>query len=544
MIGLGLCANTNTEEIKSIIAHEFGHFAQNTMQIGSIIYFLNSVIYDMAFQYDKWDYLLAKYFKILTGFFKMIPYCGIIICLLLYLLYSILDLTKKVLRWTYKFVNKSYYSLSRQMEFDADEVACNFVGKENFISALIKIEFCSTCNSNATTAWKRLIEEGKYAQFFDVLELFEKYKAQEQEVAFSYNTVMNNTDDLEEYHSEISYINLYSDHPSTAERIKAAEKKQSSEQKKLLPAWYLFEHVTIEKLEKLYITSIDGIKSNDLQFIKGEELTDWIKQDFEGACLPKKYRPFFEEIITFDINDIKLEEYESYPFSEENRDLIKKLVGARNDRNTMLDLNNQDDIKYAIYKGVRYEVKEMPLNEQMKHVKELTIACQCISIEVFAYLCNNSPNDRNTIKNMYSFLFEGYQAVNYIDNLDDDIERMRNVYMNQDSDELEDVRIEFGGFERKFKPLLQECNEFFFPLCLEMGADKEHIDDLQKIASTPVPDYTQYQIKDVIDIINSDIQAKQNLRTLLFEMIINIKKKLYNEAVIIEENKKSTTSTN
>lgn len=203
----------------------------------------------------------------------------------------------------------------------------------------------------------------------------------------------------------------------------------------------------------------------------------------------------------------------------------------------MLDLNKQDDIKYAIYRGIRYKIEELPFKEQLENLKEITKACQCVSVEVFAYLCNNSSN---AIKNMYFCLFEGYQAVNYIDDLDADIEKMRNRYMNPDNDEDEpddfcDLKIDFGSFERrKLKPFLQECNKTLFPVCLKMGADKEFIEGLLKIGNSPTPDYTMYHINEVVEVINSCIQTKQQVRLLFSDMIKNIKLDLCNEAIVIE----------
>lgn len=78
MVGLGLFVNTNTEEVKSIIAHEFGHFAQSSMKIGSVIYYLNTVMYDMAFQEDRWDAWLDKYFRGLMNLCRFGGWYGVI----------------------------------------------------------------------------------------------------------------------------------------------------------------------------------------------------------------------------------------------------------------------------------------------------------------------------------------------------------------------------------------------------------------------------------------------------------------------------------
>ena len=44
VLGAGLFATTSTEEIKGILAHEFGHFSQESMKIGSVVYTANIVL--------------------------------------------------------------------------------------------------------------------------------------------------------------------------------------------------------------------------------------------------------------------------------------------------------------------------------------------------------------------------------------------------------------------------------------------------------------------------------------------------------------------
>lgn len=45
VLGLGLVNAINTSEFKAIIAHEFGHFSQKSMKLGSYIYYVNRVIH-------------------------------------------------------------------------------------------------------------------------------------------------------------------------------------------------------------------------------------------------------------------------------------------------------------------------------------------------------------------------------------------------------------------------------------------------------------------------------------------------------------------
>ena len=46
-IGLGLVNTVTKTELKAILAHEFGHFSQKTMKVGSFVYNVNRVIFNM-----------------------------------------------------------------------------------------------------------------------------------------------------------------------------------------------------------------------------------------------------------------------------------------------------------------------------------------------------------------------------------------------------------------------------------------------------------------------------------------------------------------
>ena len=48
-IGMGLINTTSEIELKAILAHEFGHFSQKTMAVGSYIYNVNQIIYNMLY---------------------------------------------------------------------------------------------------------------------------------------------------------------------------------------------------------------------------------------------------------------------------------------------------------------------------------------------------------------------------------------------------------------------------------------------------------------------------------------------------------------
>lgn len=128
-IGLGIVNCLNMSEFKAVISHEFGHFAQRSMKIGSYIISANTIIHDMIFSRDKWDELLdtwrASDIRLSFAAWMITPVIWVI---------------RQVLNLFYQFLNVMYSSLSREMEFNADKVAISTSGSDAIISALWKLD--------------------------------------------------------------------------------------------------------------------------------------------------------------------------------------------------------------------------------------------------------------------------------------------------------------------------------------------------------------------------------------------------------------------
>src|SRR5688572_8351939 len=122
-IGLGLVNAVNISEFKAILAHEFGHFSQRSMKLGSYVYNVNKIIYNML--YDN-----RTYGKALEGFANVSGYFAIFANLTSWIISGI----QSILQQVYGVVNKSYMSLSRQMEFHADSVAAYVSGGDHLVT--------------------------------------------------------------------------------------------------------------------------------------------------------------------------------------------------------------------------------------------------------------------------------------------------------------------------------------------------------------------------------------------------------------------------
>jgi len=49
LIGMGLVNSVTIDEFKAILAHEFGHFSQRSMKVGSYVYHVNQVLHNLLF---------------------------------------------------------------------------------------------------------------------------------------------------------------------------------------------------------------------------------------------------------------------------------------------------------------------------------------------------------------------------------------------------------------------------------------------------------------------------------------------------------------
>lgn len=138
-IGLALVNVLTLSEIKAVLAHEFGHFAQRSMAIGSWVYIAQQIAAHVVAKRDALD----KFLVFLSRIDLRIAWVGWLLSLVVWSIRSLMDtlLSGVVL---------AQRALSRQMEFQADLVAVSLTGSDELVHALHKL-------SAADDAWGRAI---------------------------------------------------------------------------------------------------------------------------------------------------------------------------------------------------------------------------------------------------------------------------------------------------------------------------------------------------------------------------------------------------
>lgn len=155
-IGLSLVNVLTLSEFKAVLAHEFGHFAQRSMAIGSWVYIAQQIAAHVIAKRDALD----KFLQVLSRIDLRIAWVGWLLSLIVWSIRSLLDTV-------FRLVVLAQRALSRQMEFQADLVAVALTGSDELVHALHKLQ-------SADEAWERTLSfaNAEYQQGRSVQDLF------------------------------------------------------------------------------------------------------------------------------------------------------------------------------------------------------------------------------------------------------------------------------------------------------------------------------------------------------------------------------------
>lgn len=127
-IGLGLVNVLTLDELKAVLAQEFGHFAQRSMAVGTWVYIGQQAVGAVVARRGVFDTVL----NVLSRVDIRIAWIGWIMRLVVWSVRSLLDTAFRGLLVLER-------GLSRQMEFQADLVAVSLTGSDSIVHALHRL---------------------------------------------------------------------------------------------------------------------------------------------------------------------------------------------------------------------------------------------------------------------------------------------------------------------------------------------------------------------------------------------------------------------
>ncbi len=206
-IGLPLIAGLDIRTLTGILAHEFGHFSQGaamrmTYIIYTVLYWLRVAIYDrdaMDNKLDQWGNSENIYVAIIPQTARLFIWC-----------------IRKILYSMLKFGDFINYSMSRQMEFDADRYEIRVTGNQHFENTSIQITRLSIAANN--------VQEEQNDSWYQNQQLVDDL------TAAIISEYQNQPEDMDK--QVLEYINegntrWQDTHPCDKERIENAQQEQS-----------------------------------------------------------------------------------------------------------------------------------------------------------------------------------------------------------------------------------------------------------------------------------------------------------------------------
>lgn len=354
-IGLGLVNTVSEQEFKAILAHEFGHFSQRSMKVGSYVYNVNQVIFNMLYDNELFDNMIQKWANI-SGYFSIFVFIAV----------KIIQGIQWVLRKMYELVNVSYMALSREMEFHADEIAANVAGYLPLKESLLRMDLADH-SYNAVMAYYegKIPDNIKSKNIYKEQRFVMNFLATQSNLVFKNNLPIVSELDLSKYNkSKLTIKNQWASHPSIEERIKALELTNIHKTGVEKPAILLFENeikIQEEITEKLFSTVTYTESTTSLDFEKFK--TDY-SQTFKKNSFPAEYNSYFDNKnpIEFDVNsivDFNVSETMDMLFSKEKVDMVYDFIAFEKDKNVLVSIANKEyDIKSFDYEGQKYKLAE------------------------------------------------------------------------------------------------------------------------------------------------------------------------------------------
>ncbi|MCU0321382.1 MAG: M48 family metallopeptidase [Chitinophagaceae bacterium] len=402
-IGIGLVNSVNISEFKAIMAHEFGHFSQQSMKLGSFTYNVNQVIFNLLYDNSSYSNFLSSWANI-----------GNIVSFFAILTGKIAEAIQYILKEMYKVVNKSYMGLSREMEFHADALAASVSGGNNLISGLARVEVASGCYQTALNKADEWLKELKIAKnLFGNQSIVYKGVANEYNLPIKNNLPIISSSFIETFsNSRINYKDQWASHPSFADRKLYLEQLQMNVPPDETSAWVLFknaEALQIEMTERIYepvpYDRTLAAKYDDTFF------ENWYNNERNNYQLPTAYNGFYDKRYIA-INDWNLEalstETTSFNFetlfSPEHGKLYANIQSLQSDIDIVEAIKNkQIDVRSFDFAGTKYSFIEADVViEQLKNeATQLENKLAELDKTAFCFFYNQAGAQKDIVKNLY-----------------------------------------------------------------------------------------------------------------------------------------------
>jgi Zn-dependent protease with chaperone function len=361
-IGLGLVNSLNISEFKATLAHEFGHFAQSSMKAGSYVYTMNKVIFNLAYQRDRYDALIEQW-SATGGIFGTFAYITNLF----------VEGVRGILRSSYSTLNISYMALSREMEYHADLIACSAAGNDAMVNTLRKIELADMAYRQTLSDLNSIVVK----QNKKTSDIYEFHRLNMSKMVEQFNAGRS------AMKSRVHIKDQWASHPSREERESSINRYRIESVIMDTSAWSLFSNVeaTKERMTRELYSDMANVQT--MSVLSSDDIAQYIIEEADRVAISPTFRGLYDGrgIFRFD-PELAAQQTQRSTFEE-----LFSLTAAETSAKYFRDISDRDQIvmiaeksvvvDFFEFDGVRYKANEAPsvvdkLNgEILAHEKEI-----------------------------------------------------------------------------------------------------------------------------------------------------------------------------
>lgn len=407
-IGMGLVNMVTESELKAILAHEFGHFSQKSMKLGSYVYNVNQVIFNLLYENESYEKNIQRWADV-NGYFLVFVVLAV----------KITEGIKWVLRKLYGVVNKNYMGLSREMEFHADEIAASVAGSEPIKSSLLRMTLADHAFDSVLVFY-----EGKLADHLKSENIYREHTFVMNLLAEYHNFPIVNgfpkitAEELNRFNkSKLLIKDQWASHPSTDERIERLEKTAFALEKSAhSPAGTIFRNVENTQRELTGKVFKEVKYKSETTPMPLEEFQKQFTNEFLKETFSQIYKGYYDNKnpIYFDIDTAgTIDDTVQFGelFSDQKIDLVFTAVALQNDIETLKQIGDRAiSLKTFDYDGRKYKRNECYglLIKLGQELERINVQIKDNDIRIFRFFEENEKSqDRpDQLKGLYRDFFK------------------------------------------------------------------------------------------------------------------------------------------
>lgn len=355
IIGLGLVNTLNISEFKAVLAHEFGHFSQRSMKLGSYVYNVNRILHDLLYNNDGYSKLLQNTADI-NSFFRLVAQMTAFVA----------NGMRRILRGVYVVVNRQHMGLSRQMEFHADAISASVSGGNHLVSALRKIELSDTAYGQLLQRYNGWIPKNRKPE-----NIYRQHLILRRDLCRSLGTdpaqgLPPDGDDAGTQ-GRVTIQDRWASHPSNPERIRHLQRLGWTTPAIEDPAWMLFSDPERRQLQMTFHVYREVVFKETPDTVTDEELSAELREETEKTAHPAMFGKFYQDRdfymfdITEEITDTGSPAAEKGYFTKEHEQLAGRIRHTQNDIDLLEQIADpKSGVKAFDFEGGRFGRNDIP----------------------------------------------------------------------------------------------------------------------------------------------------------------------------------------